>query len=82
LESIFEDSKGWGTSSDWNTKKFDNTKPEGKHRVGRQNLKWLDDVEADIKTVDIQRWRLKAQDRKEFTVIPREAEARLNQKGR
>jgi hypothetical protein len=37
----------------------------------------LDDVEADIKTLGIRRWRLKAQDRKEWTVIPRKAKAKL-----
>jgi hypothetical protein len=37
----------------------------------------LDDVEADIKPLGIKRWRLKAQDRKEWTVILREAKAKL-----
>jgi hypothetical protein len=54
-----------------------NTKPEGKYRVGRPKLRWLEDVETDIKSVDIKRWRLTARDRKELTVIPREAEAKL-----
>jgi hypothetical protein len=40
-------------------------------------LRWLDDIEADIKTLGIKRWRLKAQDRKEWTVILREATAKL-----
>jgi hypothetical protein len=40
-------------------------------------LRWLDDVEADIKSLGIKRWRLKAQDRKECTVIPRKAKATL-----
>jgi hypothetical protein len=53
-----------------------NTKPEGKCGVGRSKLKWLDDPEADIKTLAIKRWRLKAQDRKEWTVIQREAKAK------
>jgi hypothetical protein len=40
-------------------------------------LGWLDDVEADIKTLGIKIWRLKAQDREEWTVILREAKAKL-----
>jgi hypothetical protein len=38
---------------------------------------WLDDVGADIKTLGIKIWRLKAQDRKEWTVILREVKAKL-----
>jgi hypothetical protein len=30
-----------------------NTKPEGRRGVRRHKLRWLDDVEADIKTVGI-----------------------------
>jgi hypothetical protein len=40
-------------------------------------LRWLDDIEADIKTLGIKRWRLKVQDRKEWMVILRWAEAKL-----
>jgi hypothetical protein len=50
-----------------------NTKPEGRHGVGRPKLRWLDDVE----TLGIKRWRLKARDRKEWMVILREAKAKL-----
>jgi hypothetical protein len=54
-----------------------NTIPEGKRGVGRPKMGWLDDVEADIKSQDVKRWRLKAQDRKEWMVILREARAKL-----
>jgi hypothetical protein len=37
----------------------------------------LDDVEADIKALGIKRWRIKAQDRKEWSAILREAKAKL-----
>jgi hypothetical protein len=37
----------------------------------------LDDVEADIKTLGIKRRRIKAQDRKEWSVILRKAKAEL-----
>jgi hypothetical protein len=42
-----------------------NAKPEGRRGVGRPRLRWLDDVEADIKALGIKRWRIRAQDRKE-----------------
>jgi hypothetical protein len=35
-----------------------NTKPEGRHRVRKPKLRWLDNLEADIKTLRIKRWRL------------------------
>jgi hypothetical protein len=39
-------------------------------------LRWLHDVEADIKILGIKRWRLKAEDQKEWMVILREAKAK------
>jgi hypothetical protein len=55
-----------------------NSEPEGRRGVGRPKLRWLDDVQADIKTLGIKRWRLKAQDRKKCTVILKEAKAKVN----
>jgi transcription termination factor 2 len=52
-------------------------KPEGRRGVGRPRLRWLDDIEADIKALGIKRWRIKAQDRKEWSAILREAKAKL-----
>jgi hypothetical protein len=54
-----------------------NAKPEGRRGVGRPRLRWLDDVEADIKALGIKRWRIRAQNRKEWLPILREAEAEL-----
>jgi hypothetical protein len=39
-----------------------NAKPEGRRGVGRPRLRWLDDVEADVKVLDVKRWRIRAQD--------------------
>jgi hypothetical protein len=54
-----------------------NTKREARRGVGRPELRWLDDVEADVETLGIKNWRLKAQDRKEWPVIIREGKAKL-----
>jgi hypothetical protein len=54
-----------------------NAKPEGRRGVCRPRLRWLDDVEADIKALGVKRWSIKAQDRKERSAIVREAKAKL-----
>jgi hypothetical protein len=54
-----------------------NAKPEDRRSVGRSRLKWLEDVDADIKALGVKRWRIKAQDRKEWSAILREAKAEL-----
>jgi hypothetical protein len=38
-----------------------NAKTEGRRRVGKPRLRWLDDVEADIKALGVKMWRIKAQ---------------------
>jgi hypothetical protein len=53
-----------------------NAKPEGRCGFGRPRLRWLDDVEADIKAVGVKRWRIKAEDRKDWSQILREAKAK------
>jgi hypothetical protein len=58
-------------------KKMFVTKPEGRRDIGRPKLRWLDDVEDDIKALGIRRWRIKAQDRNEWTAINREAKVKL-----
>jgi hypothetical protein len=59
--------------SEWNIpayqKKVFNAKPEGRRGVGRPRLRWLNDVEADIKALGVKRWRIKAQDRKKWSAI-------------
>jgi hypothetical protein len=54
-----------------------NAKPEGRRGVERPRLRWLVDVEADIKALGIKRWRIRAQNRKEWSAILREAKAKL-----
>jgi hypothetical protein len=46
-----------------------NAKPEGRRGVGRPRLRWLDDGEAHIKALGVKRWRIKVQDRKEWSKI-------------
>jgi hypothetical protein len=54
-----------------------NAKPEGRHGVGRPRLRWLVDVEGDIKALSVKRWRIKVQDRRKWSATLREAKAKL-----
>jgi hypothetical protein len=56
-----------------------NAKPEGRRGVWRPRLRWLDDVEADIKALGVKRWRIKAQDRKKWSAILSESKAKLKE---
>jgi hypothetical protein len=58
-------------------KKVSVSKPEGRRDIGRQKLRSLDGVEDDVKALGIRRWRIKAQDRNEWTAIRREAKVKL-----
>ena len=53
------------------------SKPGGRRNVGRQKLRWLDDVEADLRAPGVKTWRIKALDRTEWSAILREAKAKL-----
>ena len=44
-------------------KKVLHAKPEGSRSVGRPRLRWMDDVETDLRLLGIRRWREKALDR-------------------
>jgi hypothetical protein len=53
------------------------SKPEGGCDIRRPKFRWLDDAEDDIKSLGIRRWKIKAQDRNEWTAIKREAKLKL-----
>jgi hypothetical protein len=49
------------------------TKPEGRRKIGRPRLRWLDDVENDSRVMKVKRWREKAENREEWTFVIKEA---------
>ena len=58
-------------------KKIFEGKLEGRRRRGRPRLRWINDVEDDIRKLRVKRWRTKALDRQEWASIIREAKAKL-----
>ena len=44
-------------------KKITLDKPEGRRRVGRPNLRWMDGVRRDAERLGVRNWRIKAKDR-------------------
>ena len=54
-------------------RKLLNGKPGGRRRIGRPRLRWLDDMEDDLRKMKVKRWRTKAKDRQEWNSIIREA---------
>ena len=53
------------------------TKLNGGRKVGRPKLRWLDDVQADLKTTGIKGWTKKAQNRSEWMDVIRWVEVKL-----
>jgi hypothetical protein len=52
-------------------------KLEGRRGKGRPRLRWINDVEDDLRKLGVKRWRAKALDREDWTSIIREAKAKL-----
>jgi hypothetical protein len=44
-------------------------------RKGRPRLRWMDDVLADLKRMRIKQWTEKAEDRQQWRLVVKEAEA-------
>jgi hypothetical protein len=54
-------------------KKIFDSKPEGRRKVGRPKLRWLDDMENDLRVMKVKSWRKRAQNREEWASVIKEA---------
>ena len=52
-------------------------KLDGKRKVARPKVRWLDDVQADLKITGIKGCRMRAQDQSEWMNVIKETEAKL-----
>jgi hypothetical protein len=52
-------------------------KLEGRRGRGRPRLRWINDVEDDLRKLVVKRWRTKALDRVEWASIVREGKGKL-----
>jgi hypothetical protein len=52
-------------------------KLEGRRGRGRPGLRWINDVEDDLRELDVKRWRMKALEREEWASIIKGAKAKL-----
>jgi hypothetical protein len=58
-------------------KKISEGKLEGRRGKGQPRLKWINDVEDDLKKLGVKQWRTKTLDREEWASIIREVKAKL-----
>ena len=58
-------------------KKIFEGKLEGRRCRGRPRLRWINDVEDDLRKLGVKRWRTKVLDREEWASIIRETNAKL-----
>ena len=56
-------------------KKIFGSKLEGNRRRGRPRLRWLEDVEKDLKEKKFKKWRQKAVDREEWMSVIKKSKA-------
>ena len=54
-------------------KKAYQQKPEGRRLPGRPRMRWQDDVESDLRQLNIRNWRRRAQDRNDWKTVVKEA---------
>jgi len=52
-------------------------KLEGRRGRGRTRLRWINDVEEDLRKLGVKRWRTKASEREEWASIINEAKTKL-----
>jgi hypothetical protein len=52
-------------------------KLEGRKGRGRPRLRWINDMEYDLRKLSVKRWRTKALDRVELASIIRKVKAKL-----
>ena len=59
-------------------KKVFEGKLEGRRGIGRPRLRWINDLEENLRQLGVKRWRMKALDREEWASIVREAKGKEN----
>jgi hypothetical protein len=58
-------------------KKIFEGKLEGRRSRSRPRLRWINDVEDELRKLGVKRWRIKALEREEWASIIKEAKATL-----